>query len=424
MAKYLIPTSEIENLTKKINSIKNKGADIVFEVGNEVVKEYTPEHGPKMGIKCLEVEIEGEYKINDWTFVGTIEHGSSGNIIRSFDTSLEGKIPSKYKTIGQECEHCHKIRDRKDTYLVYNDKTNEFKQVGKTCLMGYTNGLSAEFCARLVDVFAYISKLENPQDEQFKDEFMSMFMRGASGSKELDTKEIKPIIFGYVKKNGYIPKETTPALIKIIFGANDNSTKEASIEEISKMNEWAKNIDESKGGYMWNAKVAWTKEYSEYRDIALLASFVNVYLKDIADRAANNNEYVGNVGDKITITDVKNIKSLYVKDNSRYSYYAESSTVWQIIDGEGHTYIWTTSSNISNDTRVAKEIVATVKEHKDYKGTKQTVITRGKVVSWIEENNNNENTETLNKTESTQMSVKEAMIILSELFDAELNKKK
>ena len=112
--------------------------------------------------------------------------------------------------------------------------------------------------------------------------------------------------------------------------------------------------------------------------------------------------------------------------SSRYSYYAQSSTVWQIIDSEGHTYIWTTSSNLSDDTRVAKEIVASVKEHKDYKGTKQTVITRGKVVSWIEENNNNENTETLNKRDSTQMSVKEAMTILSELFDAELelNKKK
>lgn len=382
MAKYLIPTSEIENLTKKINSIKNKGADIVFEVGNEVVREYTPAHGPKMGIKCLEVEIEGEYKINDWTFVGTIEHGSSGNIIRSFDTSLERKIPSKYKTIGQECEHCHKIRDRKDTYLVYNDKTNEFKQVGKTCLMNYTNGLSAEFCARLVDVFAYIFKLEHPEDDS-DDDFMSEFIRG-NNSKELSTDFIKPIIFGYVKKNGYISKKTSYALIKIIFGADANPTKEASTEEISKMNEWVKNIDASKGGYMWNAKVAWTKEYSEYRDIALLASFVNVYLKDIADRATNNNEYVGNIGDKITITDIKNIKSLYVKDNSRYSYYAESSTVWQIIDSDGHTYIWTTSSNLSDDTRVAKEIVATVKEHKEYKGTKQTVITRGKVTKWAE----------------------------------------
>jgi hypothetical protein len=384
MAKYLIPTSEIENLTKKINSIKNKGADIVFEVGNEVVREYTPAHGPKMGIKCLEVEIEGEYKINDWTFVGTIEHGSSGNIIRSFDTSLERKIPSKYRTIGQECEHCHKIRDRKDTYLVYNDKTNEFKQVGKTCLMNYTNGLNAEFCARLVDVFAYIFKLEHPEEEKFNDELMSAFIRGQNANRYIETESIKPIIFGYVKKNGYIPKETISELIKIIFGAVANSTKEASTEEISKMNEWAKNIDASKGGYMWNAKVAWTKEYSEYRDIALLASFVNVYLKDIADRAANNNEYVGNIGDKITITDIKNIKSLYVKDNSRYSYYAESSTVWQIIDGDGHTYIWTTSSNLSDDTRVAKEIVATVKEHKDYKGTKQTVITRGKVTKWAE----------------------------------------
>lgn len=388
MAKYLIPTSEIENLTKKINSIKNKGADIVFEVGNEVVREYTPAHGPKMGIKCLEVEIEGEYKINDWTFVGTIEHGSSGNIIRSFDTSLERKIPSKYRTIGQECEHCHKIRDRKDTYLVYNDKTNEFKQVGKTCLMNYTNGLNAEFCARLVDVFAYIFKLEHPEEEKFNDELMSAFIRGQNANRYIETESIKPIIFGYVKKNGYIPKKTISELIKIIFGAVANSTKEASTEEISKMNEWAKNIDESKGGYMWNAKVAWTKEYSEYRDIALLASFVNVYLKDIADRAirasANNNEYVGNVGDKITITDIKNIKSLYVKDNSIYSYYAESSTVWQIIDNDGHTYIWTTSSNLIDDTRVAKEIVATVKEHKEYKGTKQTVITRGKVTKWAE----------------------------------------
>lgn len=428
MSKYLIPVNQIEDLEKKIKSIKNKGAKIVFEIGKEVVKDYSPKVGPKMGIRCFEVEVEGEYKINDWTFVGTIQHNSSGNIIRSIGNSYEGLIPTKYRTSSPECEHCHRIRDRKDTYLVYNEKTKEFKQVGRNCLMGYTNGISAEFCASLVDVFAYISKLENPQDEQFKDEFMSMFMRGASGSKELDTKEIKPIIFGYVKKFGYISKETARTLVQIIFSAEKNPTKEATADEIKEMDDWVKSVDTSKSDYMWNAQVAWTKNYSTYRDIALLASFVSTFLKDKIERekraGANNNEYVGNIGDKITITDIKDVRVLYVKDGGRYSYYADDTSVYEIIDGKGHTFIWATTADINFDSgRGVYEISATVKSHKEYKGTKQTVVTRGKVISWrVRNSRTNEITikttdELLKKTESTQMGVKEAFNFLSEIFD-------
>ena len=48
----------------------------------------------------------------------------------------------------------------------------------------------------------------------------------------------------------------------------------------------------------------------------------------------------------------------------------------EIIDTEGHTYKWSASTNIIGE---GYTIVATVKSHYDYKGIKQTVITRGKV---------------------------------------------
>ena len=52
---------------------------------------------------------------------------------------------------------------------------------------------------------------------------------------------------------------------------------EATEEEVKEMDAWVKDLNTSKSDYMWNAKSAWTKEYAEYRDIALMSSFVNVY---------------------------------------------------------------------------------------------------------------------------------------------------
>lgn len=385
MSKYIIPIYNMKELEKKIKTISRKGANIVFDIVKEVVHEYVPsQFGPKIVIDCYEVNIEGSYKINDWEFVGTIEHGEGRNIIRTINDSFSNSIPEKYKTITPECEHCQKIRDRKDTYLIFNSKTKEFKQVGKSCLMNYTNGLDAEFCAKLADVFTYIAKLENPKD--IDDEFMKDFQRGINSVGKLETETLKPIIFGYVKKNGYISKETPAKISEIIFGREDNNSTPASNKEIEEMNEWVKSVNDRNSDYLWNAKTAWTKKYATYRDISLLASFVNTFLKNKIERVrranANNNEYVGKVGDKITISNIKEIRVLFVRNNTGYSYYANDSFIHEIIDNDGHTFIWSTSINLT--IKKPLEIVATIKEHKEYKGTKQTVITRGKVTKWAE----------------------------------------
>jgi len=410
MTTFQIPMENMEELTKKINHIKNKGADIVFNVGKEVVLEYELPSGAKASVKCVEVEVEGKYQIEDWRFVGTIEHASSGNIIRSFDTSLEGKIPTKYRTVGQECEHCHQVRDRKDTYLVFNETNQEFKQVGKTCLRGYTGGLDAERCALFASMLSAI--------ESLADEYQDFNFGGfSSGSYGLETESIKKKLFGYVKKNGYVPQETGKFLAKSLFGISNEPLPEATEEEVKEMDAWVKDVDTSKSDYMWNAKSAWTKEYAEYRDIALMSSFVSVYLKDkvqkvVRDKTANNAEYVGKVGDKVIITDIKSIRTLYVKDGGRYSYYASDTAVIEIIDAKGIVYVWSTTNGIfEEDIKKIDSIVATIKDHKEYKGVKQNIITRGKV-TWKEDKNTNDS-----KTDKNADSLKDVFKMLDEITE-------
>lgn len=386
---YEIPVNHIEDLTKKINQIKNKGADITFNIGKEVISKQKLSNGLIIGIKCYEVEVDGKYIIDNWEFVASIDHTEHGNIVRTASDKFANSVPNKYKTIGKECEHCNKIRDRKDTYLIFNNKTNEFKQVGKTCLMNYTNGLDANVCAHLSDVFSYINSLESTKSDFDEESFVR------SGSNVMSNTILKKVAYGYVKANGYVPKSSADAIVQMLFNTDDRNFSEASDKEIATMDEWVKALDDSRNDYIYNARLAWFKDYVEYRDVALVASLMSVYLKELAKKEVINskggNVFVGNVGDKIIISDVKSIRVVYVKSGKQYSYYAPDVYVYEIHDAKGHTYIWSTSEmGLENKVNDIESIVATIKEHKEFRGVNQTIVTRCKV-SYIKKQHDDTN---------------------------------
>ena len=143
--RYEIPVENIEELRKKAARIQKKaithGCKVVFEEVDEIFKTETNEDGNEVTRKYIVVEAEGEAKAEGWVFAGTIEHTKAGNILRS--VSDEYKIPERYHDAKPYCEHCNTKRYRKDTYVVYNEETGEFKQLGKSCLKEYTNGLTS-----------------------------------------------------------------------------------------------------------------------------------------------------------------------------------------------------------------------------------------------------------------------------------------
>ena len=112
--KYNILVCNLEKLEKKINRAINKGAPITFIKGEKVyVKD--PDF-PNVKHPAIECEVDGNYIINGWRFVATLEHKEIGNVIRRVDSSLE--IPEYYKTCEPRCDHCKSLRRRKDTYII------------------------------------------------------------------------------------------------------------------------------------------------------------------------------------------------------------------------------------------------------------------------------------------------------------------
>ena len=397
--KYSIPTSKLEKLEKIIKKYQKKGAFITFQIGNKVTEKGTLYinddvhhvcNTTKIDVECVEVFVEGTYVVNGWQFVGTIEFTENGNIIRLADSSFEGKVPLKYLHTQKICEHCGKIRNRKDTYLVCNTE-GEFKQVGSSCLLDYTKGLDADECASIMSCLDQVMTLTN-KDYDFKS-----FMGNGFSSTGLgvdNTEALKALAIGLVKTHGYKRMEdgvgTASDLSSLFFHSFPfdieeqlySDVKSASEEEVKKIDEYAKDYFESSNEYMRNASLAWCKKSIEYRDFGLIASFANTYLKDMQRKQEMSinrvNEYVGNVGDKVTFK-VASARVLFVKDNSLYSYYASASKVWEIVDTEGHTFKW--SASYSTEIRPNDTITATVKDHTEYKGLKQSIITRGKVTS-------------------------------------------
>lgn len=391
--KYSIPTNKLEKLEKIIKKYQKKGALINFQIGNKVTEKGTlyinddrthKQYNMPIEVECYEVFVDGTYIINGWQFVGTVEFTENGNIIRLADSSFEGKIPVKYLHTPKICEHCGKIRNRKDTYLVCSTD-GDFKQVGSSCLLDYTHGLDADNCASIMSCLDQVKSISN-KDYDFSS-FVGKYSQSTGLSIDNST-AIKALAIGLVRAHGYVSKRTAEDLSNLFFHNFNAETEEnlfgdveqVSEEEVEKVNEYAKDYFDSTNDYMRNASLAWCKDCLEYRDFGLIASFASVYLKDMQHRRerliARNNEYVGNIGDKITFK-VACARVLYIKDNSMYSYYADSTKVWEIIDTKNHTYKWSASYSIEINS--GDVITATIKDHAEYKGLKQTVITRGKI---------------------------------------------
>ena len=101
------------------------------------------------------------------------------------------------------------------------------------------------------------------------------------------------------------------------------------------------------------------------------------------DKNIKMSDYLGNVGEKITVT-AKLIKE-YTYDTN-YGYYGGTSTIYTFEDDNGNKILWTTSSMpYVNDKPIESgktyTITGTVKEHKEYKGEKETVLTRCKLTA-------------------------------------------
>jgi hypothetical protein len=144
--KIKIPAENYESLSRKITALNNKaeklGLDEITLDIKYVIGEAIPDK-KNIGLfkeqEYFQIEVLGEPPVLDgWKFVGIIEPTELGNIL--IEIRNDYPIPDKYRhTDLCDCEHCGIKRDRNTAFVVMNEETKQFLQVGRVCLKSYTS---------------------------------------------------------------------------------------------------------------------------------------------------------------------------------------------------------------------------------------------------------------------------------------------
>ena len=122
-------------------------------------------------------------------------------------------------------------------------------------------------------------------------------------------------------------------------------------------------VGEKNGFEMWG-----------YKHPVELNAFIKAKQAEYAPKSAS--EYIGNVGDTLTVT--AKLESIH-QFETHFTYYGETNYIYKFKDESGNTIVWKTSCFQKTEVGETYEVKGKVKEHSEYNGDKQTVLTRCKI---------------------------------------------
>ena len=398
MGVYSIPECNLEAFRKKVNRIEKKcnkyHNSFEYEELNEFYQD-TKIDGKIIPVKYLNVKIDGIAKVNGWRLLAMIEDvpGESKNFISIINNSVP--VPDHYRFEDIRCEHCNTSRKRKSAFIIYNEETKEFKEVGRSCLVDYTHGLSGELAGYLN---SFIRELDEGKD---------FFTVSSNVSLYYNVDELLNIAFECIDKWGWSAKandrlstyyracniyrlrhnlltdtDTLHYIKGLITEANFDENEKDRSATVAELKTLLKDYDGKYGLDSLMVNTILSNEYVKIGQVGSLVYLPIIYsklLKDIEESQNNvsdsHSEYVRSVGQRLTI-DVKS-SELVASFETLYGF----TSLYRFIDECDNEYIWYSSSLfLSKDAAEnITTVKGTVKDHNEYKGVKQTILTRCKV---------------------------------------------
>ena len=396
-------------------------------------------------LKFLYVQVVSPRPVFDgWEFIARIDHTPGGNImVKSPNSTYGGDLSSMFGDSAPRCDHCKTTRDRKNTFVLKKEGSDELKVVGRSCLKDYIKSSNPEkFMQYAQSLTRMLGLLQNFE----ADEDWGGMGGGGGGSDKsyVITLDALAALIGLVEMFGYTSNtskkklmETNPEFAQTLMTTADRyrdfknseyrkkkwdmelQEKYDSIREnhdqyvvqARELLEWARenlpNIlqnEKDKGGtmvdYYNNLNIILKPYFDKGEDaymnekhLAFVASLIPLRKRveegvktreqrQSEKRAeASRSEFQGNIGDKLENLQVtiRNVR----KFETQYG----TTTLFNMQDDNGNIYVWFASNDPGGDEGEKALIKkATIKDHKLYKTPdgielKQTVLTR---VKWGE----------------------------------------
>ena len=381
MTTYTIPAVAKDELQKKLEKLQKKanayGNKFEWSFGEEKAVDrnvYSVDPVTQVLYKTgtdkvfgIEINIESDIIRKDgYTVVAQIEAIDNGqNIVKMLDDS---KPEQAWYTTKLFCEHCGTARVKRFAYIV-RDEAGHTKMVGKTCLKDYC-GIYPQLIAMNQEICDLIENEYGIDDFDF----------GSHGEYAFDVLKAVAIANDIVKQFGYVKScedNSTKTQLMIEVGKTEPSEESKKLAE--EMKEYYSRIDyRDLTDFQCNIKNLLQSGYTRISNLGYIAYAPVDYLRmkekqereQLRNEAKGNSEYIGNIGEKITV-DLKEAKII----TSWETVYG-MTFLWRFITTDGNTLVWKASRYQECEP---KHITGTVKDHKEYDGEKQTILTRCKL---------------------------------------------
>lgn len=385
-----ITPRKIDGLKREVERVNRKALDLGCEPLTLEIEELKRERipGTSRWFEFHTATITGRLpKIAGWTLVARIDHTGPKNVITS--TGLwEGEVDPKWRNADPNCDHCQSQRTRNDTFILVHDN-GEWAQVGRDCLSDFAGSDSPFKILRLfLDLERAIGEMEDWDDHR--------------SSPLIDTKIFLSHASAIITEIGWYSKSAwanndhtgTPTATRIM--ANmfpDPQVDEDWLIEITDAAEaeaeaalaWVRDDLAPKStlsDYEYNL-VALTEidAFDSRRYTGIMASLIPAYrrahgIDERGEKKEITSTHQGTVGKRET-WDLTLSKRVDMEvDSYGWSYSGTEMLRIHIFEDEaGNIFIWKTTSACLAEGESYK-VKATVKEHSEYNGTPQTILTR------------------------------------------------
>jgi hypothetical protein len=322
-------------------------------------------------VEVFDLILDGnEIRKDGYTVVAKIEHLENGNIVNAFG----GKAKQAWRESKGCCEHCNSRRERRLTFIVRHEDGSE-KQVGRTCLK--------DSCGIDPQAIGYRNELD---EILLNDDIATYDFESRPVSPAYSTIEVLALALRTIKEQGYV-KSSEPNSNKGRISASIKEARftEAEREAAQKLADSIAAIDrdDAVDANLGNVQALIESQYCKANHFGYLAYAPIAYEKYLVEmerrqarEAAINaqreaSDYVGEVGKRIdlSIAEMKLLTSWGTQWGMTWLY--------KFTDTDGNVLVWFASRPL--DTEGVNRIRATVKDHTERDGVKQTVITRCKV---------------------------------------------
>lgn len=333
--------------------------------------------------------VSGGYPhLEGWHFVATIEPTPAGNMLLVHPG--ERDVPAIYREATNHCDHCQTDRERKQTFVLRHDD-GRYAQIGRNCLAKYIgSSISPERLASMA---------------QFERDVRVIGEGGGGALYEVDTLEFLSWVsclsrnFGFVSAKQAQERWGADPTGRTVWNLLTNSIamsdwlkehnptpEERDARNAQEAREYALGLT-GESDFEHNLRVACSLDHITHKQVGTVAYAVEA-MRRAREKAAQAaveaaqprpvTSHVGTVGKRQTFPDLTIARIMDLPGDWGVRHMV------RFLDGAGNTLVWWTSGDISDledadDAGSTVTLVATVKAHEEYRGTPQTILTRGKL---------------------------------------------